>query len=87
MMTLGSWMQMTNKRPPKDDSNLPTYRLVVIGDGGVGKSSLTIQFFQRRLCSDLLQKDCATTAWVDNILVFYPTELIVLLPKAIDNKD
>ncbi|KAJ1366557.1 hypothetical protein KIN20_027244 [Parelaphostrongylus tenuis] len=38
----------TSKRPPKDDSKLPTYRLVVIGDGGVGKSSLTIQFFQKQ---------------------------------------
>ncbi|TKR68253.1 hypothetical protein L596_024259 [Steinernema carpocapsae] len=36
-----------NKRPPEDDSKLPTYKLVVIGEGGVGKSSLTIQFFQR----------------------------------------
>lgn len=38
----------SSKRPPKDDSKLPTYRLVVIGDGGVGKSSLTIQFFQKQ---------------------------------------
>lgn len=33
------------KRPPKD-AQLPKYKLVVIGEGGVGKSSLTIQFFQ-----------------------------------------
>jgi len=26
----------------------PTYKLVVIGEGGVGKSSLTIQFFQKQ---------------------------------------
>ncbi|XGW14096.1 hypothetical protein V3C99_000416 [Haemonchus contortus] len=38
----------SSKRPPEDDSKLPTYRLVVIGDGGVGKSSLTIQFFQKQ---------------------------------------
>uniref|UniRef100_A0A914WG93 Ras-related protein M-Ras n=1 Tax=Plectus sambesii TaxID=2011161 RepID=A0A914WG93_9BILA len=36
------------KRPPEDDSHLPTYKLVVIGEGGVGKSSLTIQFFQKQ---------------------------------------
>jgi len=35
----------SNKRPP-DEQQLPTYKLVVIGEGGVGKSSLTIQFFQ-----------------------------------------
>ncbi|CAI4230390.1 unnamed protein product [Auanema sp. JU1783] len=38
----------SNKRPPEDDSRLPTFKLVVIGDGGVGKSSLTIQFFQKQ---------------------------------------
>ncbi|KAL7670939.1 hypothetical protein ACOME3_005854 [Neoechinorhynchus agilis] len=32
--------------PPMTD-NLPTYKLVVVGDGGVGKSALTIQFFQK----------------------------------------
>lgn len=39
-------MSNGGKRPPEDDSKLPYYKLVVIGDGGVGKSSLTIQFFQ-----------------------------------------
>ncbi|CAB3403500.1 unnamed protein product [Caenorhabditis bovis] len=39
---------ISGKRPPEDDSNLPKYKLVVIGDGGVGKSSLTIQFFQKQ---------------------------------------
>ncbi|KAL7071406.1 hypothetical protein ACQ4LE_009140 [Meloidogyne hapla] len=38
---------ISNKRPP-DDPQLPTYKLVVIGEGGVGKSSLTIQFFQKQ---------------------------------------
>jgi GTPase SAR1 family protein len=37
------------KRPPEDDSKLPKFKLVVIGEGGVGKSSLTIQFFQVRI--------------------------------------
>lgn len=41
-----SIMSNGGKRPPEDDSKLPYYKLVVIGDGGVGKSSLTIQFFQ-----------------------------------------
>ncbi|CAD6192967.1 unnamed protein product [Caenorhabditis auriculariae] len=41
-------MAALGKRPPEDDAKLPTYKLVVIGDGGVGKSSLTIQFFQKQ---------------------------------------
>ncbi|KAK3596835.1 hypothetical protein CHS0354_015692 [Potamilus streckersoni] len=32
--------------------NLTTYKLVVVGDGGVGKSALTIQFFQRMFVED-----------------------------------
>ncbi|KAL3832401.1 hypothetical protein ACJMK2_024048 [Sinanodonta woodiana] len=32
--------------------NLTTYKLVVVGDGGVGKSALTIQFFQRLFVED-----------------------------------
>uniref|UniRef100_UPI00358F048E ras-related protein M-Ras n=1 Tax=Myxine glutinosa TaxID=7769 RepID=UPI00358F048E len=32
--------------------NLPTYKLVVVGDGGVGKSALTIQFFQKIFVAD-----------------------------------
>lgn len=40
-------MAALTKRPP-EDVQLPTYRLVVIGEGGVGKSSLTIQFFQKQ---------------------------------------
>ncbi|KAB7500763.1 Ras-related protein M-Ras [Armadillidium nasatum] len=31
---------------------LSTYKLVVVGDGGVGKSALTIQFFQRQFVTD-----------------------------------
>ncbi|WAQ94162.1 RASM-like protein, partial [Mya arenaria] len=35
-----------------NDSNLTTYKLVVVGDGGVGKSALTIQFFQKMFVED-----------------------------------
>ncbi|CAG2172724.1 unnamed protein product [Oppiella nova] len=31
---------------------LDTYKLVVVGDGGVGKSALTIQFFQKLFVTD-----------------------------------
>jgi hypothetical protein len=37
-------------RPPND--NLLTYKLVVVGDGGVGKSALTIQFSQKLFVTD-----------------------------------
>lgn len=37
-------------RPPND--NLPTVKLVVVGDGGVGKSAITIQFFQKLFVTD-----------------------------------
>ncbi|XP_054767863.1 ras-related protein M-Ras-like [Lytechinus pictus] len=32
--------------------NLTTYKLVVVGDGGVGKSAITIQFFQKLFVAD-----------------------------------
>lgn len=32
--------------------NLATFKLVVVGDGGVGKSALTIQFFQKMFVQD-----------------------------------
>lgn len=32
--------------------NSKTYKLVVVGDGGVGKSALTIQFFQKMFVED-----------------------------------
>lgn len=38
-------------RPPNND-NLMTFKLVVVGDGGVGKSALTIQFFQKLFVAD-----------------------------------
>lgn len=34
------------------DSELPTHKLVVVGDGGVGKSALTIQFVQKHFVAD-----------------------------------
>nr|CAH7757920.1 unnamed protein product [Callosobruchus chinensis] len=38
-------------RPPNNE-NLPTVKLVVVGDGGVGKSAITIQFFQKLFVTD-----------------------------------
>lgn len=37
-------------RPPNE--NLPIVKLVVVGDGGVGKSAITIQFFQKLFVTD-----------------------------------
>lgn len=37
-------------KPPND--NVTKYKLVVVGDGGVGKSALTIQFFQNLFVQD-----------------------------------
>ncbi|CAH1154359.1 unnamed protein product [Phaedon cochleariae] len=37
-------------KPPSE--NLPTVKLVVVGDGGVGKSAITIQFFQKLFVTD-----------------------------------
>ncbi|KAI1287375.1 Ras-related protein [Halotydeus destructor] len=35
-----------------DNDEVPTYKLVVVGDGGVGKSALTIQFVQKHFVTD-----------------------------------
>jgi Ras-related protein M-Ras len=32
--------------------DLLSYKIVVVGDGGVGKSALTIQFFQKMFVED-----------------------------------
>ena len=37
---------------PAPCENATTYKLVVVGDGGVGKSALTIQFFQKLFVQD-----------------------------------
>ncbi|KAK7011326.1 ras-related protein M-Ras [Biomphalaria glabrata] len=37
---------------PVNAENAHTYKLVVVGDGGVGKSALTIQFFQKLFVQD-----------------------------------
>jgi len=39
-------------RPSSHNESLPIYKLVVVGDGGVGKSALTIQFFQKMFVTD-----------------------------------
>jgi len=39
-------------KPPHHNESLPLYKLVVVGDGGVGKSALTIQFFQKMFVTD-----------------------------------
>ncbi|CAH0555564.1 unnamed protein product [Brassicogethes aeneus] len=44
-------MRGTMTRPPNNE-NLPTVKLVVVGDGGVGKSAITIQFFQKLFVTD-----------------------------------
>jgi len=41
---------MSSKQPPMD--NMTTYKIVVVGDGAVGKSALTIQFFQKMFIQD-----------------------------------
>ncbi|XP_063729261.1 ras-related protein M-Ras-like [Symsagittifera roscoffensis] len=38
--------------PPNVGSDLPTYKMVVVGIGGVGKSALTIQYFQKHFVAD-----------------------------------
>ncbi|XP_005089752.1 ras-related protein M-Ras [Aplysia californica] len=43
-------LNMTSKSGHPD--NARTYKLVVVGDGGVGKSALTIQFFQKLFVVD-----------------------------------
>lgn len=44
-------MRGTMTRPPNNE-NLPIVKLVVVGDGGVGKSAITIQFFQKLFVTD-----------------------------------
>ncbi|VEL20276.1 unnamed protein product [Protopolystoma xenopodis] len=43
---------MANKRLPADIHSMPRYKIVVLGDGGVGKSALTIQYFQHMFLED-----------------------------------
>lgn len=50
LLSSGVAVIMATSAVPSD--NLPTYKLVVVGDGGVGKSALTIQFFQKIFVPD-----------------------------------
>ncbi|XP_038077414.1 ras-related protein M-Ras-like [Patiria miniata] len=43
---------MSNALQDMSRDNLTTYKLVVVGDGGVGKSAITIQFFQKMFVAD-----------------------------------
>ncbi|XP_072029687.1 ras-related protein M-Ras-like isoform X2 [Amphiura filiformis] len=43
---------MSSGLPDISRDNLTTYKLVVVGDGGVGKSAITIQFFQKMFVAD-----------------------------------
>jgi small GTP-binding protein len=45
-------MSSKASHPTNCNENLPVYKLVVVGDGGVGKSALTIQFFQKMFVTD-----------------------------------
>lgn len=50
LVRLSKLLKMTRPGPPND--NLPKIKLVVVGDGGVGKSAITIQFFQKMFVTD-----------------------------------
>ncbi|EHB11220.1 Ras-related protein M-Ras [Heterocephalus glaber] len=52
VLTMGLTYQRTMATSAVPSDNLPTYKLVVVGDGGVGKSALTIQFFQKIFVPD-----------------------------------
>ncbi|XP_033639193.1 ras-related protein M-Ras-like isoform X1 [Asterias rubens] len=43
---------MSNPLQDISRDNLTTYKLIVVGDGGVGKSAITIQFFQKMFVVD-----------------------------------
>ena len=50
-----SKMTGKKKQPKREDPlSTSTYKIIVVGGGGVGKSALTIQFIQ--VCSELLFK-------------------------------
>lgn len=44
---------MASKQIPNDMSTISKYKLVVVGHGGVGKSALTIQYFQHMFLEDI----------------------------------
>lgn len=43
---------MVTRRLPPEAGDFPRYKIVVVGDGGVGKSALTLQYFQRMFQED-----------------------------------
>lgn len=52
---------------PSTYGNLPLVRLVVVGDGGVGKSAITIQFFQKIFVTDY--DPTIEDSYVQNVVV------------------
>ncbi|XP_018651268.1 putative gtp-binding protein rit [Schistosoma mansoni] len=62
---------MTSKRLPADTCDRPLYKIVVVGDGGVGKSALTIQYFQRMFLEEhdpTIEDSYIQNAEIDNEL-------------------
>ena len=45
-------MSAAQPPPVSAGTDLPTYKMVVVGIGGVGKSALTIQYFQKHFVAD-----------------------------------
>ncbi|KNC54324.1 Psmras1, variant [Thecamonas trahens ATCC 50062] len=46
------WMTAIREHVPRSDSSLLTYKIVMLGAGGVGKSALTLQFVNNMFLAD-----------------------------------
>jgi len=58
MMGKKKSQQQSAKR--EDPLSTCTYKIIVVGGGGVGKSALTIQFIQVSLCAAPISSEVAT---------------------------